>query len=311
MQPSVPEATTFSTFTSPNTMLADLPPSSWETRLIDGAAAAATTPPTAVEPVMDTMSTSGCVANASPSAAPAPFTMLNTPAGMPGLVDRLGEQQRRERRELARLEHHGAAGRQRRPDLGRHLVHRPVPRRQQGADADGLAHDARRAPVLLQRVVAERLHGLLEVTRAGQHLAALGEAARDADLGRHRGRDRGDAALVRLAQPRQQLDALLARRLRVAREGPVGRLHRRLHVGGGGGRYPGRLLLRRRIHDDDLVAGVGRLDPLPVDVEPGSVSHTTSSRSSPPGPVRRPAGDSTSWSAAYYPPAALGSPSSR
>ncbi len=83
MQPSVPEATTLWTSTSPNTMLADLPPSSSETRLIVGAAAAATTPPTAVEPVRETMSTSGWVANASPSAPPAPFTMLNTPAGRP------------------------------------------------------------------------------------------------------------------------------------------------------------------------------------------------------------------------------------
>ena len=50
---------------------------------MDGAAAAPTTPPTAVDPVRETMSTSGCVANASPSAAPAPLIMLNTPAGKP------------------------------------------------------------------------------------------------------------------------------------------------------------------------------------------------------------------------------------
>ena len=48
-----------------------------------GAAQRATSAPTAVEPVMDTMSTSGWVEKASPSSAPAPFTMLNTPAGAP------------------------------------------------------------------------------------------------------------------------------------------------------------------------------------------------------------------------------------
>ena len=79
--PKTPERTTFSTLTSPNTMLADLPPSSSETRLMDGAAAAPTTPPTAVDPVREIMSMSGWVANASPRAEPAPLIMLNTPAG--------------------------------------------------------------------------------------------------------------------------------------------------------------------------------------------------------------------------------------
>lgn len=80
---SVPARTTFGTSTSPNTMLADLPPSSRDTRLIDGAAATPTAPPTAVDPVSDTMSTSGWTANALPRADPAPLSMLKTPAGTP------------------------------------------------------------------------------------------------------------------------------------------------------------------------------------------------------------------------------------
>ena len=59
MHPSTPFATALSTSTSSNTMLADLPPSSCETRLIEAAAVRATWAPTCVDPVIDTMSTSG------------------------------------------------------------------------------------------------------------------------------------------------------------------------------------------------------------------------------------------------------------
>jgi len=114
------------------------------------------------------------------------------------------------------------------------------------------------------------------VVGARQDLPALGEALGDADLGRHRGRDRGDAALVRLAHGGERLEALLLRRPRPRREGPVGRPDRRLHVGGGGGRHARDLLLRRRIHDDDLAPGVDRIDPFPVDEELACVSHVPS-----------------------------------
>ena len=83
MHPSTPWATTLSTSTSSKTMLADLPPSSCETRLMDSAAVRATRPPTLVEPVNDTMSTSGWPASDSPSEGPAPFTRLKTPGGTP------------------------------------------------------------------------------------------------------------------------------------------------------------------------------------------------------------------------------------
>jgi hypothetical protein len=39
--------------------------------------------PARVEPVNDTMSTSGCPAMASPTTGPVPCTMLNAPAGSP------------------------------------------------------------------------------------------------------------------------------------------------------------------------------------------------------------------------------------
>ena len=64
-------------------MLADLPPSSCATRLTVGAAAVATCTPARVDPVKDTMSTSGCDDSRAPTSGPVPLTMLNTPAGTP------------------------------------------------------------------------------------------------------------------------------------------------------------------------------------------------------------------------------------
>ena len=64
-------------------MLADLPPSSSDTRLTVCDATSATRFPARVEPVKLTMSTSGCAAIASPTTGPVPVTRLNTPAGNP------------------------------------------------------------------------------------------------------------------------------------------------------------------------------------------------------------------------------------
>ena len=68
---------------SSSTTEADLPPSSSATRFTVSAPTAATRRPARVEPVNDTMSTSGCAASASPTTGPVPCTRLNTPAGRP------------------------------------------------------------------------------------------------------------------------------------------------------------------------------------------------------------------------------------
>ena len=125
-------------------MFGDLPPSSWATRLTVSAAAFATCAPARVEPVKDTMSMPGCAAIAAPTVGPSPLTRLKTPAGHAGLVQDLGEEDAVQRRDLGRLQHHRAAGGERRRDLAGDLVDRPVPRRDEAADADRLAHDAGR-----------------------------------------------------------------------------------------------------------------------------------------------------------------------
>ena len=82
-QPCTPAATACSRSASSRMMLADLPPSSCATRFTVGAAAVATATPARVEPVKETMSTSGCDEMAAPTVGPSPFTMLKTPAGTP------------------------------------------------------------------------------------------------------------------------------------------------------------------------------------------------------------------------------------
>ena len=50
------------------------------------AAASSTVRPTRVEPVNETMSTSGCRSSTAPQSAPVPVSTLTTPAGMPASV---------------------------------------------------------------------------------------------------------------------------------------------------------------------------------------------------------------------------------
>ena len=83
MTDRTPRVTAAARSASGSTMLGDLPPSSWLTRLIVSAAARATAAPAAVEPVKDTMSSPGCDEIAAPTVGPSPITMLNTPAGTP------------------------------------------------------------------------------------------------------------------------------------------------------------------------------------------------------------------------------------
>jgi hypothetical protein len=81
--PSTPLGTAPAKLASGRNTLGDLPPSSCTTRLIVGAAFCATSTPARVEPVNETMSTSGWLDIAEPTASPDPMTRLNTPGGAP------------------------------------------------------------------------------------------------------------------------------------------------------------------------------------------------------------------------------------
>ena len=78
-----PAFTASSTGASGRMMNGDLPPSSRVTFFTVCAPSSATRLPARVDPVNDTMSTSGWAAIASPTVGPSPVTRLNTPAGRP------------------------------------------------------------------------------------------------------------------------------------------------------------------------------------------------------------------------------------
>ena len=77
------EAAAASRSASAKTMFADLPPSSSVTRLSESAALRMMPWPTAVEPVKQTLRTSGWVTNRSPTTDPLPGSTVSTPSGMP------------------------------------------------------------------------------------------------------------------------------------------------------------------------------------------------------------------------------------
>ena len=124
---------------SSKTTCGDLPPSSRVTRLRLSAAACATARPVAVDPVNATLSTPWCPASAAPSSRLEPATTLNTPSGKPGLVQHLGERERRRGGVLRRLDDERAAGRQPGGELEGHQQQRGVPRGDRADDADRLA----------------------------------------------------------------------------------------------------------------------------------------------------------------------------
>jgi len=73
---ATPRPTPFAKASSSSTMFGLLPPSSWATRLTVAAAFLATSMPARVEPVNETMSTSGWLEMAAPTVGPSPLTRL-------------------------------------------------------------------------------------------------------------------------------------------------------------------------------------------------------------------------------------------
>src|SRR5690606_27807973 len=75
---------------------------------------------------------------------------------------------RAERSDLARLQYHRASRGERRCNLAADLIDRPIPRRNETADADGLASNERRTDPLLELELfehCERRRQMLESAR--------------------------------------------------------------------------------------------------------------------------------------------------
>ena len=190
------------------TIAALLPPSSRISRPNRPATSGATARPIRVEPVADTIATSGWAASAAPTSAP-PWSTWFSPRGTPSSPAARCEQrlagQRRQRRLVRRLPQHRVTG-----DDGQGGVPRPhgdgkVERRDHGARAD-------RVPRLHQTVAGPFAGDRQAVELAGQtdgevadvdHLLDLAETLR-ADLA---GLDRHQLAELRLVLAQQLAEA--------------------------------------------------------------------------------------------------------
>jgi hypothetical protein len=188
-----------------------------------------------------------------------------------GLAHELGEPQRGERRLLGGLQHDGAAGRERGPELPRRHEEREVPRDDLADDADRLAHGPRH--VARHR---DRERRALDLRRPARHVAE------DVDRERHVGGARHDLRLAVVEA--LELRELVGVRLEEVGELPeqaaaVRRRHRRpragieraargahgaLHVLAIAFRDLRDHLARRRVVARERLAGSG-LDPLAVD----------------------------------------------
>ena len=254
-----PTLTALARSASSSTTKALLPPSSSDD-LLDrvGGRPPCTRLPAAVEPVKDTMSTSGWAAIASPTTGPSPVTRLKTPGGRPTSLEDLGQREGRQRRDLRRLEHDGAAGGERRGDLGDDLVQRVVPRRDRADDADRLLDDEGVGDLLLEGVAREQLGVGPQHPHRVADLHRLAERQRRAHLGGDEQRHLVGARLERVGGRRQQRRAVGRRargpapRRRPGPRRPPRRRPRRCP------RARRDLLLGRRVDDRQPLAAVGR-----------------------------------------------------
>ena len=193
-----------------------------------------------------------------------------------GLMHHLGEDERAHRRDLARLQHHGAARGERRRDLADDLVERPVPGRDQAA--------RRRSARARSRVRA----ALLPRTRNSSRILMVGcrWASADAPPARAWARHIGAPISLEMAsaislmrwsgRPRGCGCSSSSRSSRLVREkagkAALRRRHRPVDIGGGADGDRGEGFFRGRVDD---VEGLGRhrVDPGAVDVEFQGIGH--------------------------------------
>jgi hypothetical protein len=172
-----------------------------------------------------------------------------------------------EGRVLRRFEDRRAAGRQRRKDLERDLVDRPVPRRDEAHRPDRFAQE--RVAVRERPALFLRLKSLDEAVRVadpglGLHLARHGD--RYAHLERNRLREVFEPRLRALPDAAQKGEAVGLGPAAEVVEGLARGLHGAVHVGKGAKRHRADLFIHGWVHDRHAVAGLRR-DPFPADVE--------------------------------------------
>ncbi len=271
----MPRGITASKSASSRMMFADLPPSSSATRLTVPAAAAATCLPAAggtgeadhvdARVLGDRRADDGARAG----------DQVEDAGRKADLVDDLGEDERIERCNLGRLEHEGAAGRERAAEFADDLVQWVVPRSDRTDDADRLLHD---------EAVADRLFELEGVEQRG---VGLHVAGRQAGLDHRRPRDRhadlagddlgdfGRTSLQRLVETDHVLLAFLDRGGGPTVERPTGSGDSLVDVTRGSLGDRSHHLFGAGVDDLDTAGSVGG-NPGTVDVDVGVVAHPLS-----------------------------------
>jgi hypothetical protein len=197
---------------------------------------------------------------------------VEDPGREAGVVDDLGQDEGVQGRHFRRLEHHGAAGGQRRGHLGHDLVERVVPGGDGADDPDRLLHHQAVADLLLESEVAQHL-GVV---------ADLGGGQADLDHGRQLDRhpDLGGDELGQLRLPGRQalldtlevLGPLLGGGGRPGRKGGLGGGDGPVDVGGDAIGDPADDLLGGGAVDVDGAGAAGG-NPRPVDIDGVALDH--------------------------------------
>ena len=138
--------------------------------------------PARVEPVNDTMSTSGCDGDGLAHDGADTGDEVEDSRRQTDVVEDLGQDEGVERCHLTRLEHHGAARGEGRCDLGGDLVQRIVPRRDGTDDADGLTDDEGVADLFLKGELSGKLRGGGEAHHGQPHLDEVRQREGHADF---------------------------------------------------------------------------------------------------------------------------------
>ena len=118
----------------------------------------------------------GMAAQSGADRRPIAVDQIEYAGGDTGLVQDLGENHGVEWRDLARLQHHRAAGSQCRCHLDDNLVYRPVPGRDQRTRPDGFPDDTGRAMSLFKLEILERLQRCSDVLGSARGLRMLGQS---------------------------------------------------------------------------------------------------------------------------------------
>ena len=136
----------------------------------------------------------------------------------------------RQRRDFAGLEHHGAAHSECRRDLTADLIQRPVPRRNQTADTDGLFHHTVRAQIFGEGVALQNLCGFGDVAQSGIRLCCAGQLDGGAHFQSNRFGNLVNAALENLRHSLEHADPLFYRGLAKGLKCGLGRSNRQIDV---------------------------------------------------------------------------------